>query len=306
MNELDSLQITKLDYIIEEVNEISKNTDAWGGNLSYFLTTLTVMASIATIFGLSGFLYQYIKDSKKRTISLKRQELIVLDLIRHVFVNAAIMEVIRIKMDEKWGELHPLEGTFSKFCVLDTDLRLDRIEIKDSLYTKLHSLSLFLRNYNILSMLAEKHFNDPLFSPKEKEKELDELWERTKKISNDFMDLCNETNLRITPESVHEYIADHYDKKEKERIKENKPLPKIDIPKRDGKRDYFDIEFDLGDKFDYCIRDWYGNLRMIPFNQNAKQENIIGKRNDNQKGSETTIKRKAKTTIKRKARQKSK
>lgn len=265
MNELDSLQNIKLDLITQKVNEISENTDAWGGSFSYFLTSLTVLASFATIIGLSGILYEYIRDSKRRSISLKRQELIVLDLIRHIFINAAIMEVIRIKMAGNWRKRHPLEGTFSKFCVLDTDLQLDRIEIKDKLYTKLHSLSLFLRNYNILSNLAEKHFNDSNFDPKEKEKELDELWERTTKISKDLMSLCDETNLRITKQSVHDYIKDHYDKKEEERIKANKQLPDIDVPDRESKRDYFDKTFNLAEIFDYCIRDKYEDVRVIPF-----------------------------------------
>ena len=256
------LQSQKLDSLINQVQSISQHTDAWGDNLSYFLTSLTVLASLATIFGLSGLLYEFKKDSKKNTISLKRQKLIVQDLIRHIFINAAIMEVVRIKMADNWGKLHPVEGTFSKFCVLDTDLQLDRIEIKDNLYTEQHNLSFLLRNYNIHSTLLEKHFNDPLYNSEEIKIELDELWDRTVTISKKFLELCENTNLEITTISVHDYIKKHYDKKQKERTK---PLPIIDIPDRTGNRDYFDIEFNLGERFDYCIRAKFDDVRVIPF-----------------------------------------
>ena len=128
------------------LRKISENTDAWGDGLSIMLTVLTILASIVTIISLFGVAMEL----WKRKVSTERQELIIKDLIRHLLVNAAIMEVIRMKMAGKWGKLHPLEGIFSRFCVLDSDLQLVQIRVKDSEYTKLHSLSLFLRNYNIM------------------------------------------------------------------------------------------------------------------------------------------------------------
>ena len=256
------LQSEKLDSLLEQVQSISKHTDAWGDNLSYFLTSLTVLASLATIFGLLGLLYEFKKDSKKHTISLDLQKLIVQDLIRHIFVNAAIMEVVRIKMAGNWGKFHPVEGTFSKFCFLDTDLQLDRIKIKDCFYKKQHNLSFLLRNYNIHSTLLEKHFNDPLYNSEEIKKELDELWNRTEEISKDFIELCEVTKLGITTISIHDYIEEHYEEQAKKR---KKPLPVIDIPDRTGNRDYFDIEFNLGERFNYCIRAKFDDVRVIPF-----------------------------------------
>lgn len=64
------------------------------------LTVLTIIASIATICGL----YMISKEMRVQKASQERQELIVKDLVRHVLVNAAIMEVIRMKMAGKMGE----------------------------------------------------------------------------------------------------------------------------------------------------------------------------------------------------------
>lgn len=248
----------ELSKLLQKVNEISENTDAWGGWWTTPLTVLTIFASVATICGL----FMIFKEMRMQKASMRRQELIVKDLIRHVLVNAAIMEVIRMKMAGQWGKVHPIEGVFTRFCVLDTDLQLSQIRVKDEQYTKLHSLSLFLRNYNIMSQLAEKHFNDPHFDPKEKELELDELWRRTVRITEEFLELGEVAELKINKECVQKFIIDHYNEK---KAKRQKPLPDIQLPPRTGDCAYYDCNLDLSDTFDFCILDRYDDIRVIPF-----------------------------------------
>lgn len=239
----------------ELLQSISDHTDAWGGWMTTPLTILTIFASIATICGL---IMIYI-EMRRQKASLGRQELIVKDLIRHLFINAAIMEVIRMKMTGKWAQLHPTEGVFTRFCVLDSDLELSQISVTDEQYTKLHRMSLFLRNYNIMSLLAEKHFNDPDFDPKEKELELDELWRRTVTITKEFLRLGDVTKLDITKESVRDFVLVHYPGK-------NDSSPsKNDLPERKGDRAYYDNDLNLREVFDDCIIDKYDNIRVIPF-----------------------------------------
>lgn len=250
------------------LRKISENTDAWGDGLSIMLTVLTILASIVTIISLFGVAMEL----WKRKVSTERQELIIKDLIRHLLVNAAIMEVIRMKMAGKWGKLHPLEGIFSRFCVLDSDLQLVQIRVKDSEYTKLHSLSLFLRNYNIMSELAEKHFNDPKYDPKEKELELDELLKRTIKITNEFLELSEKANLKINKKCVEDFIKKHYREKQ---LKRTEPLPDIQLPVRAGDRAFYDIKFDLKDIYDFCILDRYDDIRVIPFKARYIRSKIL-------------------------------
>lgn len=252
------------------LEQISRHTDAWNGWSTTPLTVLTMIASIVTILGLVLIFYEYLKYRASK----ERQELIVKDLIRHLFINAAIMEVVRMKMVGHWEKKHPTEGVFSRFCVLDTDLQLDKIRVKDKNYTRLHSVSLTLRNYNIMSQLAEKHFNDPLFDPREKICDLDELWTRTKKITEKLLALGNATKLKINRTSVQQFIINYYDelKKERaenwskekleERIKREQEIHPIS---RYGVRTYFDCMFDLRETFDFCVKTKYDEIQIIPF-----------------------------------------
>ena len=65
------------------LRKISENTDAWGDGLSIMLTVLTIMASIVTIISLFGVAMEL----WKRKVSTERQELIIKDLVRHLFVT---------------------------------------------------------------------------------------------------------------------------------------------------------------------------------------------------------------------------
>lgn len=250
------------------LRKISENTDAWGDGLSIMLTVLTILASIVTIISLLGLALEL----WKRKVSTERQELIIKDLVRHLFVNAAIMEVVRMKMEGQWEKMHPLEGVFSRFCVLDSDLQLGQIRVKDKQYTKLHSLSLFLRNYNIMSQLAEKHFNDPKYDPKEKELELDDLLGRTVRITDEFLELGKIAKLNINNDSIREFITLHYNEK---KAKRQKSLPDIRLSARTGNRAYYDDKLNLSEIYDFCILDRYDDIRVIPFKARSIRSKIL-------------------------------
>ena len=250
---------TEKDISLLLLREISNNTDVWVG-WSILLTILTILASVVTIIGV----FKIVLDMQTSKVSKERQRLIVKDVVRHLFINAAIMEVVRMKMEDHWGKLHPQEGVFARFCVLDSDMQLSQIKVKDGEYTKLHSLSLFLRNYNIMAQLVEKHFGDSQYDTEELKLEIADLWERTKRISNDFIELGEKSTLKISKESIRKFIVDHYKEKE---LKREAPLPEIPIPERDGVRAYYDDanNLALSKTFDFCIRDKYDGIRVIPF-----------------------------------------
>ena len=262
----DIMNETEIKYLLEQ---ISNHTNVWDG-WTLMLSVLTMLASLVTIIGLGKICIEY----QKHKASKKRQELIVKDIDRHLFINAAIMEVVRMKMVGNWDKMHPTEGVFTRFCVLDTDLQLDKIRVKDKNYTRLHSASLTLRNYNIMSQVAEAHFNDPLFDPREKICDLDELWKRTKRVTEKLLALGNATKLKINRTSVQQFIINYYDELKKERA-ENWPKEKLEERikreqeihpiSRYGVRTYFDCIFDLRETFDFCVKTKYDEIQIIPF-----------------------------------------
>lgn len=242
-----------------------------------WISSISFVASVVTIMGFY-LIYKTIKDQKT---SKERQRIIILDLFRHFFINAAIMEVIRMKMSDNWEKLYPQEGTFLKFCVLETDLQLDQIKVKDKDYTVLHSLSLYLRNYNIMAEVAEKHFNNPHFDSKEKENDLNDLWIRTKKISDNLKMIGNFTNLNIKKDDLKESIK----KRVEEKMVGIKPkvdikiLRRDDIPKRVGLRDYYDRLFEDSTIFDDCIIAKYNEIRMLSFASSKEAHDPKNKNN---------------------------
>ncbi len=259
MNDLESKK-----GFLSLLKEISVHTDVWEG-WTILLTVLTIIASLVTIFGVFGI----VMELRKNKVSVERQRLMVKDVVRHLFINAAIMEVVRMKMEGVWGEKHPQEGVFSRFCVLDTDLQLSQIKVNDSQYTKLHSLSLFLRNYNIMSQLLEKHFCDPQSDPGELQLSLDDLWKRTMRITDDFLELGEISYLKLGRNDVRKFIVDHYEEK---RVNCKKTLPDIQLPKREGNSAYYDDtkKLDLSEIFDFCLLEKYDEIRILSYRSNQK------------------------------------
>ena len=259
--QVDSLYFAKIESLLDKTSEISYHTDAWGSGLSITLTVLTIFASAVTVVGLVSIFFQI--QSNKTT--KKRQELIIIDLVRHLFINAILLEIVRTKMNGKWKTHHPAEGTFTRFCVLETDLGLDKIRVKDVIFSKLHSMSLSLRNYNIANDIAEKVLNDPKMDSNEKLYYLDDIWKRTKRLIDGFLKLCEQTNLKVDKESIGRKIYQYYWIDERNKVEESgKRLPNVSV-KREDVRAYFSDQFGVANEFDFCIKNRYNDVRLFSF-----------------------------------------
>ena len=208
---------------------------------------------------------------QSRKYTKKRQSALIKDLIRHLFENAAIIEAIKIKTKGQWDKKHPEEGTFKRFCVLENDLSLGDINVKDEQFIKLHSLCLYMRNYNIAVEIAEKNFNCQSVSNEEKSDEIIDLWHRTKKTVNELVQLGFAANLlkgrkpnndgesqENLPNELAEFIKEHID------LENQKIDPRI--KKRAGDATLFDDDYwGLKNHFDKLISKKIKEIRVVPF-----------------------------------------
>ena len=123
-----------------------------------------------------------------------------------------------------------------------------------------------------MSQLAEKHFNDPKYDPKEKELELDDLLGRTVRITDEFLELGKIAKLNINNDSIREFITLHYNEK---KAKRQKSLPDIRLSARTGNRAYYDDKLNLSEIYDFCILDRYDDIRVIPFKARSIRSKIL-------------------------------
>ena len=264
MEHLDSLYSNQIESLLKTTSEISDHTYEWGGFISSTITVLTIAAAIATLAGL----HLIYKEIKHRHYTKARQMLLIKDLIRHFFVNAAIMETLQIKSNGDWSKLHPFKGIFSRFAVLDSDLLLDDIYLSDKEFLRLHSLKVFLRNYNIAAATAEDCFNNPNIETSEKLAIMEDLWRRTDRSVEELIEVgilahLLPGSLKTKEEGKQEvasFIKEYYQK-------ENTDITPIDIPERNGFCALFDSAdgFNLKDELDKRIEHRKKDINVIAF-----------------------------------------
>lgn len=239
-------QENNLTKILEAAKIISENTDPWFDIPSISLTALSIMASIATLLGVGGIFMEI----KRRKTSKKCQKKIILDLIRHLFINKAILEVVRSEVNTSGFQVRPVDGVFSRFKTMDTDIDLGRFSVVAKNFDNIHKISLLLRNYNIVADLAEEHFADKNYPIKHKEEELKDLFRRSTEITEQLINLGELQGLKINHKTVTKHLNEHYTKL----ISEEDKKIEFDILERKEKPyDYYD-NLGIKELFDNCIR----------------------------------------------------
>lgn len=81
-----------IETISDKVSQIYQNTGLWSGNGQWVITIITILASIATILGSINILRIY----REKKVNKDYWRKLIVDLIRHLFINNAIIETIRI------------------------------------------------------------------------------------------------------------------------------------------------------------------------------------------------------------------
>ncbi len=250
------------DSLFHAVKVVGYNTDSFGG-ISGWVTWMSFAASMVTIIGLIMVCFEIYT----RGTNIRCQKKIILDMIRHLFTNNAISEVIRLKNSETEENVPLTEGIFQRYCVLDSDIELGQLSYSAKNYEMLHSLRLKLRNYNIAAQAAEKHWTDPNCPVKTKMADLDDILNRSKKITEGFIEFSTSRKLNICYSTASQYIRDYYEKRILEWENENKINHNIEIPNREGNRSYYDGgHFNLKDIEDVLIRERYSYVKYADKN----------------------------------------
>lgn len=273
LTQIDSLN-QQINHIIAQLESVIENTDSFQDGFSTFFTYSSLIASIVTILGV----FAVFVEISKRSVSNRRQKKIVLDLLRHMMVNNAILEII-CKKRSGLNPSIPVEGTLERFATLDDDMNLGKFSARAKNYEKLHNLSLLIRNYNSVVCVADKHLHDKDYPNTLMEKELNEIFKRSVKISEKLLKISKEMHLfPLTTKDFSKYARDKYLDIEKFRlcnlIKKDskffwKRLFKKGRTKEQKKKyafyikvkrcDYYN-KLKMGDVYDRLIDDHYRNL----------------------------------------------
>lgn len=138
-------------------------------------------ASVATVVGIISLWWAY----RKRSVSAKWRENVVLDLIRHFFINNSISDTILIKGQKPWP------GVISRFATLQTDTELAKFSYDEKYYSRIHRLCLFIRNYNSVVEFTEANLSHDDYPIDELKTDLADLSARSLIITDELIDLCN-------------------------------------------------------------------------------------------------------------------
>ena len=190
-----------------------------------------------------------------------------------MMVNNAILEIIWKKKSGRNPSI-PVEGTLERFATLDDDMNLGKFSSQAKNYEKLHNISLLVRNYNSVVCLADKHLHDKDYPNRLMEKELNEIFKRSTRISDKLLEISKDMHLfPLTKKDFAYYARSKYLDKEQFKMrclidKESrffwKKLLKKDSSKELKSRyafyikikrcDYYD-KLKMGDVYDHLIDD---------------------------------------------------
>ena len=207
--QIDTLYLAgKFRELSEQLNHISEYTNDFNDTFSTIFTISSLIASLVTIGGITAIFFKIYKSS----ISTKKQKKIIIDLLRHLMVNNAILEYILDNMKNKG--IVPVEGTLARFATLEDDMDLGKFSERSSNYEMLHNISLHIRNYNSIASYADTHMHQTRYPGPLLEKELNDIFKRSKKISDELLELSKKIhNSPVTKKSFAEYAKEKYNEK---------------------------------------------------------------------------------------------
>lgn len=190
----------KINHIGHVLNQIANNTNSFAGPANSFITILSIVASIITIV-----IFLQIKEYR---LTRNTQKMIMLDLMRHIMMNSAILENILANFDKK----KPIEGTLTRFASLDNDLELGKFVLKAEHYETLHNLCLKIRNYNLMAEFADKHMHEVGYPDATLKKELESIHNRGVRIIHLLLELSLNTHKRkaLKMEDFIKYVNRRY------------------------------------------------------------------------------------------------
>lgn len=195
-----------LDVLSQIINTIAASIcDGFTNASSPISCAVSFLASVVTIAGFGSIFFYYWKVR----ISKLCQKKIIIDLIRHLYINCVIIEIIRARLTKEKFAIRPTDGVFSRFAVLDTDMCLERFSVNSRNFEMMHEICLLFRNYNIVVGVAEKHFADPKISVDLKKQDMTDIFSRAVKVTKLLFVLGENLKLGITKEWIVRFLEEN-------------------------------------------------------------------------------------------------
>lgn len=196
-----------MEWVIESWNVIGS---FWSNiNWSKVAEIATIIGAGSAITGIIMFAWEF----RKRKISNGRKTLIFHDFLRHLFINTAIVDLVRYRIEAAGGydKFYPEEGVFERMKFLPEDFRLSRFRSSDACFDKMHDLELLMRNYGVSLDVANKHLSHPTLPEKYKKQALDDLDKRAKSLIINIYCLAKDLKLdKMQP--LQQIISERYGK----------------------------------------------------------------------------------------------
>lgn len=176
-------------------------------SLSKWAELATIIGSLLAVFGVFTLYYEI----RRKKISDGRKKLIFQDFLRHLFVNTAIVELIRQRVKESGGfdKVYPEEGVLERMKFLPDDFAISRFRTSDKYFDEMHDMELLMRNYCVSLDVANKHLASQKIPAEVKIADLADVDNRAKSLMVDIYKMSEYLKLGdIRP--LHELISDKY------------------------------------------------------------------------------------------------
>ena len=199
----------KLDKILEYASNLELLTQKsfWHqGTPEIIFDSMAFLASAMALGVVFTIMIKYIAHNRHKNCQTQA----IGEIIRYLYVNDMIIEVIRLKMERrKWQKgCHPHEAIIRRFRFPEKDLDLIDFSISTKSYFKIREFQLFVRNYNIAVDAVAKHFEDESQDKQVKIRDLADLIDRSRRMHQRIQTLIDDFKLDIP--SIEQFIINHH------------------------------------------------------------------------------------------------
>lgn len=173
--------VKKLDDISRSTAEISSHTDGtfWHqGAWEVMFDSIAFVASLVAMLAVFTIIYEYRKIRHNQYCQVQ----VIEEIMRYLYVNDIIIEVLRLKMESRGWNGRPHQAVLRRFNFIDMDLSISNFAVTSKSYHLIHEFQLFLRNYNIMAEVATQHFDNIEEDKRVKVNDLFDLQDRSRRI----------------------------------------------------------------------------------------------------------------------------
>ncbi len=150
-----------------------------------------------------GAVYTVFKFLVKNRVGNKMREKLFLDLIRHFYRNVVVLAAVLERLEEEgFDKFYPSEQHILKLEIPEEDVTLNEYSNTSKYKDLYHQQELRLRNRNIEVDSLLNHIKNPLIPAELKKKELVYVMKRFEKLTDDLINLAEETMIPLSREKI--------------------------------------------------------------------------------------------------------